>query len=244
MNDNNKILLTIIVSIFVGLLLSTAIISGTLKYLKQAEDVIIVKGTAEKQVISDTGVWGCTLSNRAKEIKTAFAGLEQDKKIFLGFVQKQGFTPEQTAQSAVRLDKNYKLNSDGVETNELLDYTAYIRFEIKSSDVKLISQLAKNASALLGQGLDLASYGPNYYINNVEQLKLDLLGEATRNGRLRAEQFAKNSNKHVGALKYASQGIFQITAPNSTELSGYGVYDTSTIRKNIMLVVSLNFAIH
>jgi hypothetical protein len=34
-----------------------------------------------------------------------------------------------------------------------------------------------------------------------------------------------------------------VTAPNSTDVSDYGVYDTSTLRKDVTAVVNVTFAL-
>jgi len=41
----------------------------------------------------------------------------------------------------------------------------------------------------------------------------------------------------------ADTGIFQITAPNSTETSDSGTYDTRTIDKDITAVMSVTFPV-
>jgi hypothetical protein len=74
-------------------------------------------------------------------------------------------------------------------------------------------------------------------------LKIQLLGEATKNARMRAEELASNSGSQVGELKYASQGVFQITPVNSTDVSDYGIYDTFTIDKSINAVVTIEYSI-
>jgi hypothetical protein len=51
------------------------------------------------------------------------------------------------------------------------------------------------------------------------------------------------SGGKVGGLSSASQGVFQITAVNSTDTSDYGVYDTSTIEKSVKCVVTVEFKI-
>jgi hypothetical protein len=38
-------------------------------------------------------------------------------------------------------------------------------------------------------------------------------------------------------------GVFQITARNSTEVSDSGIYDTSSLEKDITAVVPLSFAV-
>ena len=54
---------------------------------------------------------------------------------------------------------------------------------------------------------------------------------------------AENSSGRVGSLSSASQGVFQITPVDSTEVTDYGSYDTTTIKKNVKAVVTLEFRI-
>jgi len=65
--------------------------------------------------------------------------------------------------------------------------------------------------------------------------------QATQNAYNRAGILAKNSKGSVGALSSASQGVFQITPVNSTDVSDEGQYDTSTIDKVVKAVVTLEF---
>jgi len=62
-------------------------------------------------------------------------------------------------------------------------------------------------------------------------LKLDLLEEAAGNSKLRAERLAKSAGNWVIGVISASQRIFQITEPKSTQTSSWGMYDTSSIEK-------------
>jgi len=59
----------------------------------------------------------------------------------------------------------------------------------------------------------------------------------------RAKTLADNSQGQVGALTSASQGVFQITPVDSTQVTDYGTYDTTTITKNVKAVVTLEFRI-
>ena len=38
-------------------------------------------------------------------------------------------------------------------------------------------------------------------------------------------------------------GVFRVTSPNSTEVEGYGVYDTSTLDKDVTAVVNVTFGV-
>ena len=84
---------------------------------------------------------------------------------------------------------------------------------------------------------------PQYFYNNLNDVKVQLIGAATKDSLLRAEQFAANSGVTVGPLRSASQGVFQITAPNSTETADYGSYDTSTVEKLVKAVVTVEYSV-
>ena len=56
-----------------------------------------------------------------------------------------------------------------------------------------------------------------------------------------AERLAKSSGNRVANLISASQGIFQINQPNSTETASGGMYDTSTIEKKVRAVVTIRY---
>ena len=52
------------------------------------------------------------------------------------------------------------------------------------------------------------------------------------------------SGGRLGSLRGVDVGVFQVTSPNSTDVSDYGTYDTSTLRKDVTAVVNVTFALH
>ncbi|HPO83031.1 MAG TPA: SIMPL domain-containing protein, partial [bacterium] len=65
--------------------------------------------------------------------------------------------------------------------------------------------------------------------------------EAMNDAKARAEKIAQSSGQGVGSLRSASMGVVQVLEPNSTEVSDYGSYDTSTIEKEVMVTVRATF---
>jgi hypothetical protein len=51
------------------------------------------------------------------------------------------------------------------------------------------------------------------------------------------------SGAHLGKLRGVDVGVFQVTSPNSTAVSDYGVYDTTTPQKEVTAVVNVTFAL-
>ena len=116
--------------------------------------------------------------------------------------------------------------------------------EITELDVSTHTDYYENEKGANNQ--DISFGDPNYYLENLEQIKRELISKATQDAHVRAEEFAKTSNVKVGVLKSASQGPFYIQAPNpdADDSSDYtGSYDTSTIEKKARLVVTIEYAI-
>lgn len=68
-------------------------------------------------------------------------------------------------------------------------------------------------------------------------------GDGHQGREKRAAVLVDATGGNLGALRTVSVGVFQITAPNSTEVSDYGVYDTTTIVKDVTAVVNVTFAL-
>ena len=74
-------------------------------------------------------------------------------------------------------------------------------------------EASKNTTELLGKGIAISSdydNKVNYYFNGLNQIKPKMIEEATKNARVAAEQFARDSGSKVGKIQTASQGLFSI----------------------------------
>ena len=69
-----------------------------------------------------------------------------------------------------------------------------------------------------------------------------MVAEATKDAKARAEAIAGSTGNRIGSVQSAQTGVFQITSRNSTEVSNSGIYDTSSLEKDITAVVSVKFA--
>jgi hypothetical protein len=62
-------------------------------------------------------------------------------------------------------------------------------------------------------------------------------------GTVRAKVLVDATGSKLGRLRSVDVGLFQVTGPNSTEVSDYGEYDTSTRRKDVTAVVNITFTL-
>jgi len=59
---------------------------------------------------------------------------------------------------------------------------------------------------------DYGPSGPTYLFNGLNEIKPDMIAEATASARESASQFAKDAKTELGDLRRANQGVFQILA--------------------------------
>jgi uncharacterized protein len=105
----------------------------------------------------------------------------------------------------------------------------------------ILEQLAIDPSSFVGDGTGIEMSQLEYFYSGIAELKHSLLGAATRDARRRAEEIATSTDARVGSVLSARAGVFQITEPYSTEVSGMGMHSTSTRRKEITVTVHADF---
>ena len=228
----------------VGLVVAAWVVSSSLERIKLAGDKITVKGYAEEKVVSDAGTWRAIVSARAPDLPAAYGKLEKDSGRVQAFVASvEGADASKLLAGTVNTQTLFEFGPGGVQTGRILGYELSRTFEYSSPDVKQIGAIAAGSSRLISEGVALNSMPPQYFYNDLNAVKVRLIGAATKDSLLRAQQFAANSGVTVGPLRSVSQGVFQITSPNSTETADYGSYDTSTVEKLVKAVVTVEYAV-
>ena len=131
--------------------------------------------------------------------------------------------------------------SNGSQSDKTIGYLMTQRFEVSSKEVDRIDQLSRQATELINEGIPLESNTPEYIYTQLNKLRIEMIAEATKDAKARAEAIANNTDSRVGSIRSAKTGVFQITPKYSTDVSDQGVYDTTTLEKDITAVVSVNF---
>lgn len=231
-------------SILAGaLVLCTFMIAGTVKEVAMSRQAITVKGYAEVKIKSDLAVWRATLQARDKDLSSAYQKLSDHLKVALDKLRVMGVEEKELEISGVSTSFIYEYSPKGEQTNKVQGYELSQNIKLVSSDIRLVRKVSRKSSALIREGIEFRSYQPEYHFTKLDDLKIELLGNATEDARKRAEQLASKSGARVGALKSASQGVFQITSAYSTEVSNMGYFDTESIDKAVKAVVTVQYFI-
>ncbi|WP_010298807.1 SIMPL domain-containing protein [Candidatus Odyssella thessalonicensis] len=230
----------------IATVICTTIIATTYVKVKESQRSIQVKGYAEQRIVSENGVWKGTVYAENVKATEAYRQLEHVKARALELLKKEGYEPQDIILKSVFRQEMHKKTADGhFETNEIELYKLSQDIEVFSNDVHKISDLPAKINALNLEGLNVSSGRLWFYYpsDKLDLLKVSLLSEASKRARERAEQFASSSGNQLGKLLNARQGVFQVTAPNSSDISDYGIYDTSSIDKVVKIVVTMTFGV-
>jgi hypothetical protein len=230
-------------SLPMGVVLSTHLARRSFEKVKLRDQTITVKGYAEQPIVSDLAQWSARITARAGSMVEAAEALRQSYVTTQAMLAPHGFDPASVELAPVQISILYTKDDKGHNTNQIEGYVLRQSLTITSGDVRLIATVARDAAALIAQGVELEAHPPTYLYTRLDDLKLDMIGQATANARQRAEQLVSASTSRVGPLRSASQGVFQITPAFSTEVSGSGMNDTATIDKVIKAVVTVEYAL-
>ncbi len=226
-----------------GMAASTFTAARSFERVRSADRTIRVKGASERRIVSDWAVWEARFTARAPALTAAYEKIRADLDAVLAYLERSGVPREGVAISSVSTSIRYVMTEKGAVTNRIEGFVLEQTVQVSSGDIPLVTRLARDSTGLIKDGIEFASLPPNYYYTKLNDLKVAMLGEATKDAKTRAEQLAQNSGCEVGALRSASQGVFQITQEYSTAVSDYGVYDTGSVVKCVKALVTAEFSI-
>ncbi len=214
--------------------------SETIINVKNKGDVM-VKGFAKKELKSDLGVFQATINAENPELKTAYQELSGYEEKVKTFLKDFGFKDNEIKFFPAQIQEKNKLSARGHAPNEVEKYVISQAFKIESTDVEKIESLSVKIADLLNDGIKVLISQPQYYYTKLDDLKIEMIGSATENARSRAKIIASKGKFGLGPIGSVKVGIFQITPVNSTDVSDYGINDTSSILKEIKSVVEIRY---
>lgn len=247
---NNIVAFGILIS--VAWVASSFVLAGGLAAINK-KTAISVTGTAERMVESDAGKWTFMITKQASPANYASVSKElrdgSDKTV--AYLKERGIDEKsitvQPIVSNVVCQSQQQVMYDSTGHQQCsgpFTYSLVQTLIVESADVNLLRDLSLNAAGVLAdRSVQLQTVSVDFFYTKLAEIRADMLAEASKNAKERAEAIAKSTGNSIGSVKDASQGVFQVTQRNSTDVSDYGSYDTSTIDKKITAIVRASFEV-
>jgi uncharacterized protein len=176
--------------------------------------IVTVKGLSEREVKANLGFWPIRFVVTGPTLEAARAKLETSETSVRGFLTANGFTDQDMSVQNIQVeDRIAGYNSQGTPEESRFVLTEDLL--LRSTDVDKLGAASRMIGDLLKQGVvfsaDAYNAGPSFVFTNVNELKGEMLTEATKRAKEAAEKFAVESGAKVGDIQSANQGVIEIT---------------------------------
>ncbi len=225
-----------------GIILSTIIGAMTFYKVRSFDNTLSVTGSTKQRVTSDQVKWNSNISRIVTlvTLQDGYTQIAKDQTDVKNFLKKKGVADDAINISPVLMQEIYdNQNYGGGEKR----YTLRQNITVQSDKVNEITSVAKDLQELINKGVVISSDSLEYYYSKISDLRVNLLSDAVKDAKARADKLAESSGKQVGQMKSAASGVVQVMTPNSTDVSDYGMYDTSSIEKDVMVTVRATFTL-
>ena len=226
-------IVTLSIVLAAGLICSAKVLSGTF-----SNDQITVTGSASEIVKSDSGRLQFEITARQPNKAAAYAQIQKQMPVVMQYLEDKGVAKEDIELKSVNGYNQYKYTPNGNAY-----YNISQQISINSKDVYKIKEISTDITSLISKGIDINVFEPSYFYSQLSGLKVKLLEDATTDAKQRAEAMLKSTHNRPGKIQSVRMGVFQITPPDSTNVSDYGINDTSTIDKKVTSVANVVFRI-
>lgn len=209
-------------------------------FASRSSDGIVVTGSAKVEATADNVVWTLSIANIGKTPATAVTGIDSGINALHKYLTDGGIPADALTLGPVNSNPTEEF-INGNPTGRILNYRANREITVRTKDVQLVSKLSQNIGSVLQQGVNVSNYGPQYYVSTLNKIRPELLSEATKDAKSRAEAMTKAVGGKVGSITSVKAGPIQVTTPDSTATADYGMYDTSSIKKTVTATVTVSF---
>lgn len=197
----------------IGLIVLGYSLRGGIESFIEKERVVSVKGLAEKEVAANKVTWPLTFKVVGNDLTDLYNHIKQGNRTITAYLKSNGISEDEISINAPEIIdmKAERYNSN----NTPYRYNVTSIIIVTSNQVDKVRQLLAEQSELLKQGIALTSddyrYSIQYEYTLLNDIKPQMIEEATRAARQAGEQFAKDSDSRLGKIKRASQGQFSIS---------------------------------
>jgi hypothetical protein len=229
-----------LLSIGVAVVLTAKIVAGTIHDARHIRDTISVTGSARKPITSDLVRWSLTVSREEPTAAAAAAHLRGQVAKVRTFLVGQGIPSNAISPAVVTSEE--QVTPLGKHRRKI-SYRVSQGLDVSTRKLDVVERAATQVGGLIAQGIDVSAGSPAYISTELTNAKLGALAAATEDARKRAEILVHGLGGKLGPMRRTQLGVYQITPRDSTEVSDYGINDTTSREKDVNAVVTATFAV-
>ena len=212
-------------------------------YRAMSGRTVTVKGLAERDVVADTAVWNIKINGVGGDLTVLQQEIDNDLSEIHKFLTDSGFAPSDIQNLRVQVRDKYAGYSDAELKNQQNDgrYVIETGVMVRSHNVELVDGVSRRMGELVRRGITITEdyAGPIYIFNGLNDIKISMIEQATKNATAAGQQFAKDADAKLGKIKSANQGVFSIESRDPTD--SWSSNERQAINKKVRVVATITF---
>jgi len=202
---------------------------------------VTVKGVAERDVEADLAVWNLQFTAGGNDLSAVQRTLGRNLELTLEFLASHEIAPDLVEVQGVRVtDASANPYQSGpVENRFSVTQTVVVR----SEDPRRVQAASQDVGRLVEAGVVLISGqewgpgGPTFIFRGLNDVKPEMIAEATARAREAAVEFARDSDSGLGGIRRARQGVFEILPRDPAP----GITQENRIEKSVRVVTTVEY---
>lgn len=196
--------------ICVGLALAGFFVANGVARLRSMDRVVSVRGLAEREMPANIAIWPIQFTDSNDDLVALYAAIQQKAEVIAKFLEQHGLEKSEITVSPP------SVRDRSTESSEVQKGPRYTG----TAEVTVYSDKIDAVRSAIQETLDLGKLGivisggwesePTYLFTKLNDVKPEMIEEATKNAREAAEKFAKDSGSRLGKIRSANQGLFEI----------------------------------
>lgn len=197
-----------------GIALGAWLLGQALLDFRQAERSVEVKGLAEREVPADIAIWPISFAEADADLSRLYSRLADKNALVVAFLGTVGFSPEEISISAPSITDRQAQDYGNPHLAERLRYSGRSTITVYTRQVDGVRAAMSKLGELGQKGIAIATENydgrTQFLFTGLNELKPEMIEEATKNARLAADKFAADSDSTLGKIQRANQGQFSI----------------------------------
>lgn len=219
------------------------IIAVTIGTKTMSQKGIYMTGSAEEVVMSDKATWTLVLNTKKPTLAMSYQALQKQIPVIKKYLTENGIEEKNITVEPASYWTSFKRYPNGNSSDEISAYNYSQYIKVKSDDVEKIQFLSTDIQKFAEQDFEINSQTPEYQYSKLADLKIKLIEKASQDAKNRANSALSVNGNHTGRILSVKTGVFQITSPESADVSDSGIIDTSSVEKKVTAVVNVTYEI-
>ncbi|MCH2055868.1 MAG: SIMPL domain-containing protein [Thalassotalea sp.] len=182
---------------------------------KEYDRTVTVKGLSEREYSADIVIWPIKFTAASNDLSELYKLMDSNSAKIQSFLANAGIANDEISFSSPAINDK-AAQQYGNQSVAEFRFTAAQTVTVYSKNIDSVRDVMGRMSDLGKQGIvftgDDYQAQTEYIFTRLNEIKPEMIEEATRKAREVAEKFASDSQSTLGKIKRASQGQFSISA--------------------------------